>query len=872
MNWNSRGAFVVIASVFLTILALVAHRWITEAIQFPTYEPYGYYDLVNVGLRDLIRFDEVRAIPRGDGDVAAPPELGYAQDRADPGQWTFIRQSFIEEDLEDPSRFRRRDQNRAELRSGFRARPLPFIQDQSWTGSVQFRSSSVRPRLVSTGGETYIFQKPTGPQIVDPDNRIAMNTVDNPPQIRSGSIFAWKHGGKDIFTMQMVQGSGDNWGVVLVRPEKSSNIRLRINGSDAPSLGEQRQVWPGDWIVVDNLSNKRYVFYLEQQSSGIISRIEQGRQGARRTISTSGAIDSIARPLVNALNSFVWNQSTTLAANQRRTSGSVRKKVETWLNKLKRDSISLSIDEALQVAAQGALEDFVNHHGRQQRYWKQGRLPRLPPRAAMTVVDAKTGQLLAAATYPTKQAIDKHIEGLKTETPRDLEQAKLLRYSVMLAERRREKLEANHALDHHQIGSVVKPLFGAAAALAWLPSHGPDADPLRIKATCTGHSHTEEEFAHRGDETKFKALDVVGFPSLDPLPMGVWDEDARHGEVDFEDFIARSCNPFMFRLGAIALHQAGANAELTCPDGVAGTLQTSGDSAFAVYWKMYDLITALPGTRTYTQQLSWWDPLSSEMERWVKKDGFGCGFAGGQPPLAWVSPEAVNLRVRSINTCDPDFSSFLKGGGTNRWSNMQTGVAYARLMTGRQVQGSLLEKAFKTKARTKPLEIARTDTARYNKVRDSVLAGMAKSIERGTARRLASYARETVDRLRGTKKDASPPLWGAFAKTGTSDRPVKLVRRVNRFLQPRRGDLQDAKLKVANLVVLLMRCEDGSQRRHGVGCQLPNVGDDEVHGYVINIWSEGIPTIINGTRLIQLLNNHGATFRDRLVELEETRQ
>ena len=872
---------VLVACALLIARTASRHRAIVLAPQPPTYEPLGYYDLVNRGLSDVLRFETSESTP---GESVPVFEAD-----ADPsaGQRLFRRRSFIDEDLEHPERFRQETDDRAAIQAGFRSRKLPFSEQQSWLGSILFRASAVRPRLVSQGGHAYILDPPrTAVRTPTPIRvRLPIGDASKGSVPQTSHIFSWEYErGRMVFRVHAVPGE-DGVNVVLTQPADALG-RIRLNGYSLPGSGAQRLVRPGDWLAVEGPWGKE-VFYLEQNSAGIVSEIDQAQQGARRTMSSRGAIDSLAEPLVNALNAFVFKQHVGLDANrnQRHPAFSVEEH-RAWLLELQRRSMRLSIEESLQVSAHEALDSFVhpercaaprNKPGRctgRNAYWavtRRGRrYPRIPPRAAVTVVDVTSGEVLAAATYPSVRALDDHVDAIRRTSARI--PATLMRDAVLTIERRRDRLEANHALDGHQIGSLVKPLYATAVAMTHKRGSS-DPDPMDLTITCRGSTP---------GHTRGRVVDVAGVPigrfAETPPPHGA--------NVTFEHFIGWSCNAYMFELGARALLKEPTYSDRTCPNRLNDVLEQSETGALVHYGEMFGATLKDPETRGYFRyDRTFWSPLAEDIEARTGDDGFGCRSRYSET-LGPISPAKVNLKVRSMSKCVPDFESFLKGGGTNRWSNVQLGVAYARLASGRRVQGRFLYQAAATRNADRQADprrerflpsdraesIAYEDPKRFDQVRTRVLRGMAAAFDppRGTVRALRRVLKGTaknpgvLDVLK--RIDLESAAWGAYAKTGSSERKIGYKTRID-------GRERLEEVPVGNFVLMLLRCGNGDLHEETLACdRLPPLGEP-VRGYVINVWVDGVPAVKSGSRAARLLRRPaGRELLNRIVEFEGSRR
>jgi hypothetical protein len=250
--------------------------------------------------------------------------------------------------------------------------------------------------------------------------------------------------------------------------------------------------------------------------------------------------------------------------------------------------------------------------------------------------------------------------------------------------------------------------------------------------------------------------------------------------------------------------------------------------------------------------------------------------------LGTVSPAVVSLDVGSLQRCVPNFSSLLKGGGTNRWSNADLSVAYARLASGRAVEGHIVrdEAAQRPTAANGPkgaparsgsfvpgncaVSVACADPARFERVRGEVLAGMgAAFLPRGTAQPLLG----TVRTLTGDLQKASGKPWGVYAKTGTSEREIGVVAAVDHSLRPTRRGRRRVAVPEVSFTLMLLECAPGAgTATDTLGCAtLPPLGQP-VHGYVLHLWVDGVTALHFGSDAGRLYAEpRGRALLERLV-------
>jgi hypothetical protein len=262
----------------------------------------------------------------------------------------------------------------------------------------------------------------------------------------------------------------------------------------------------------------------------------------------------------------------------------------------------------------------------------------------------------------------------------------------------------------------------------------------------------------------------------------------------------------------------------------------------------------------------------------------GCAEFATQS-LAAVSPALVNLDVTSLSRCHPNLSSLLKGGGTNRWSNADLSIAYARLASGRALEGRVVlsdapapqpspspgtpttAPAFDASDCARSLACA--DPARFERVRAEVLGGMGEGLAAGTSR----HARPGVGDALARLERASGRRWGAYAKTGSSERPLELVTRVDPDeLRPTRRGRATVDVREANFTLLLIECaqDDDGARAGTLACsRLPPLGPG-LRGYALHLWTDGVPGVTLGGDAARWLNGAAArALFDRLARTVE---
>jgi hypothetical protein len=446
-------------------------------------------------------------------------------------------------------------------------------------------------------------------------------------------------------------------------------------------------------------------------------------------------------------------------------------------------AVQLRLSQAFHKVAQG----IQNQH------------PDNPFAAGMTVLDGKTGDVLALATYPWEEDLA----------------------DLSLEESERRRLLANQNLRLHPIGSAGKPFFYAAIAHAFPFLTGLVVDPHK-------ENSAQRDILQCEIPQGYRVLEDVNTP------------------VDFQTALQISSNRYTVELATLAMaassiHATAAEPIPRDPDvswplpGKSSGIRIGGrpltyapdlgrfvipdkqrpedpESTAAVRCRSLDNFEEIPfrttlerltgaatylgtdpqglppgttvGTlerayRTGRYDLSLFAPLldhlfikTTEEQRWKIRTA-----------AQQMSPERVNLAFNQITRMREDFVNLLLGGGTSIWTNVQLTEALSRLVTGRAVESRIVRRLLpRQDGKTvlpgaeapRPLapELDLLPTARQ-----AVLEGIARTwISPGTAAAMAPAIRKLQADFPNDRIDL-------FSKTGSPILEHAVPRRVAQALE-----------------------------------------------------------------------------------------
>jgi hypothetical protein len=671
-RWLAPGALAALLVAVVIAPALLA------AVGRPAssvYEARGYRTLVNelVAGRGWLKLDT-----RADPMRVVPSEWAPVDD---PAFKAFLNGSYLAADMKraDASVWRVEEGGTRVLAIRADAHRIlgPFATGRGWGGTLLYRGDrQATPVLVARGTGAELSLTAQGESHAANAAQTMALERGAPRGARSAQRYAFTH---DDETAAVVMRVGDQ---TLVQVFAASGVSVMLEGRTlAPREGVPMIVpmRPHDTLGFRH-DNRETRFDLDMADPAI-SRSLPGRGRVR-----DAGLNSFARAAEAAMGEGDDNR------------------------------IQLTIDSGLQAAAQAALEQ------RAERLRAGGRS--FP--AAVTLMDASTGEVLALGTYPRDRS---QLSG---------RQAAALEPDPLI--------ERNHNFDRMPVGSVAKVPFGLAIlqsnpALATLI-----VQPAQERTLSTDRSKTKRSFR-----------ELLGVD----IGMDIEDHVVVDGGVDFRAFLEKSSNKYAAALMLLALGDGSAMAGESEPWTLSGQTR-NGPPALAILRGAergpYGLI---PRPRRdvavgWASQLPTLFGVRAEGDASGEASAFDTGIWGRKglqrsERFAAASPELEDFGLSDIGDIGPDYIMSILGGARGRWTTVKMAEVFSRIVTRRPIRSQ-----FTAGARPPPAQLRLP-------IKDAawtpVIEGMAAVAgPGGTGRALGEAVPRPVDETLEVR---------LFAKTGT---------------------------------------------------------------------------------------------------------
>lgn len=598
----------------------------------------------------------------------------------------FVNASYLRSDLLDPSVWRLSDDGQWVEGIAPYAHYIdrPFSNGDAWSGPIQFRGGpapGVRLQPLGDPAPSPILLEPRGARAAACDILMPTRRVNAAGPRRALSI-CLKDGDLPPHAVGSVMLIGDQ---AIVRVQTPSMLEIRVGGRDVRPRAD------GDVTLTPLPPGETLT--LRTGQSVLRLRLDGGAADIARSESSGArayfpALQALAQP------------------------------IERVMSGRPPSPLRLSLDARLQQAAQDALvAGAATVRASASSRADKGADEAF--KAAVTVMDTTSGQVLAAASWPLSET--------------DLA-------PVQRRTRRGQKLiDQNHNFERLPVGSMAKGPFSLAIL---------DADPalasLKMQGGANGRIRT-----------------VLGMD----LGKGGFDNHGL-GMTDFPTFLEHSNNRYALALMMLAYRDPAAQPSTT-------RAQPPPVEAWSLEGRSRTDTPPLPvfGEATAPGPFGWvLRPPPGRGPTWTDRlarlfdvdagQGGGCrydvtvwrGLTGATPscasPLAGAAPERERLGFDAVASFRNDYLMTVLGGSRSTWSAVKMAEVYSRIVTGRLVRAS-----FTPAEGPPPPELP----MRNPQVRATVLDGLSRVVKSGTA---AWLGREFA--AMGYDSDVA-----LFGKTGT---------------------------------------------------------------------------------------------------------
>lgn len=760
---------------------LVALLWSRQS-----FEPLTYYSSRSYVQRtnDLIR--------RGALVFDCRDDRVRLTERATDAEREWFAASYLQSDVELFNRNRElfghffivSDCQLREINPFLRTIRLPFAKTTQWLGNIEYSGSGSDATLVSVNGRTIaITRLPEGAMPRDVRTR-AGSTED----IAANVVHIDLGGGARTPAVEVHGIEGNP--VLEQRVKRGQGADVRLLGS-ATGEGRIARLNSGDWLHVSSSSpvpvSETFLYTGERRYERLSTVRTRNARKERVFTEEDPLLQWVGGDSGEEMLTFgeALARSVTNALQQLQPAHAERLMTEF--------DLQLTIDRRLQSSLDQGLAAYARRVANEVAGGD-------PFAASMTVMNGKTGELIASASYPGAS----DLAGL-----------------TGVSEEEQRRLLVNHNFKSHPIGSAGKPFFYAAIATQ---------HPFLLDLTVEPH---QPELRPDGGEGEREVLQF--FTGTD---YKLWPH--ADAPMDLQSALERSCNKFTVELATLALAAprdlrerrltqpldrvftrmpdvewplpgtvdgpriAGARIDFPVSLGVymkedVAPLPPGEVTTAAILPGSLDRIDEAPfietfgditGVRTYGGIAA---PVSAggqdavgrtasatlryDLRPW--SDLLAKLTEGESEETAWkvraalqsVSPERVNLSLNQVTDFRTELISLLLGGATSRWTNVQLAEAMSRLVTKRAVEATIVSSI---RPRDPKRQVAPAAPRQFAEVpvsdeaRDAVLQGMKRVVlgTRGTARPLAPRVAELEQRFPGYRV-------ALFSKTGspTVERP-----------------------------------------------------------------------------------------------------
>ena len=662
--------------------------------------------------------------------------------------WKFFQNSYLRRDIEanDPKLWDIRNSDVKGIDPNAHNVLLPIRSPRRWQGEISFQT----------------------------DNTAVGEIVGNSVELQTITLLPFEFANVDNFKTETVLASNTDWSSEIVTAHEVQ--LMRRNGAIIAKLfvlGDQilirafdtkSAVISIDGYVIDDTEYRTIPAGAElliDDPTGVPAVFtSRGVRGATNTL--SGYRSLIGRSFDPRLQEF----SGALVSDMNRLLGALHNGLsDNDAKDLQLLDVAVTLDPELHQDLQDRLEFDVSQLAaklRRQSGYDQ------PIPASITVMDALNGDIIAIASTPN---------------PDDLSNTA------------RATLRSNQNFVNHPIGSVAKPLVSAAILETW-----PALTELKVKnPDLVDNEHI--------------VTDILGFE----MELGTGGNGVNWW-ITYEEYLTRSSNVYAAYLMFLAMTENPVGSSTTEEPIIRNyVIQPSrpsneyrqvparapkphydedGTVSYSVKFewprelrKLYQievekiLYDAQPTIRLDPfWQKSIWDGLLDDIED-LESDLLDRQSGA----LRQLSPEMVNLNINQARHIRRDLVSLILGAGESRWNTIKVAEAYGRLVTGRRVVASLVDRLddddflFPTmidacEGTGDPIYGRPSDGNFCSSTREASLRGLFGVTERGTGISMRRTIRDVTSEI------GDDQYVCVFAKTGTPQIVRSYQRRIDRVV------------------------------------------------------------------------------------------
>lgn len=562
---------------------------------------------------------------------------------------------------------------------------IPFARKSVWQGDLLFRSDRDEPlqgEIASPNGAFRLSQRVAGQDEPSGAGVVRLNAFRDPLTGSGEALELWS-GPVSIETPPLAR-------VVLA----GDTPLLRVTGRQGTAVLDGRTLRLGDSAALQ---------------PGSQLELERGRSSVA-LVARGAASDavSVTEPLSDRY------RAAGLDRFARHVESALNEAVSLGFPDDK--DVHLSLDGALQGRLQSLLEAYCRPHGRF--------------RAAMTVMDANTGEILALASYPGEAARQDD----QNQDRGDLDRNQNF-YALPVGSAAKVPISAAILAEHPELATLqVHPGPGDITSLM-----GVQVPTISDETSLDGHWITFDQFLKYSSNRFATALMILG--------SAAHPEDGRGPPTGADTYwlggrerSALPMLPFAQQMGAGAV--------------------VLGEPEGKVLWpgRLHDLFGVdYEAPRVGARPDEFGDD-SSDMAVWRDLLSDPSLAGGDRPPifpdLRDVSPDREVFATNRIISFRSQYVPMILGSQEFAWTNIRLVEAYARVVTGRAVEPTLIQRSGREPP-PPPLQ------ALPLAAREAILSGMRQVVEPGGT---AAYLAAGLQQLAALAPGEQIDLWG---KTGT---------------------------------------------------------------------------------------------------------